>query len=79
MEQLTEDKWKDIINGFQKKKNAKFPNCLGAVDGKHIRIIQCESGSSYYNYKNYILIILLAVCDSNYMFTFVDIGSWKAR
>lgn len=75
MEQLTEDKWKDIRNGFQK--NAKFPNCLGAVDGKHIRIIQpAQSGSSYYIYKNYILIILLAVCDSNYMFTFVDIGSY---
>lgn len=75
MEQLTEDKWKDIRNGFQK--NAKFPNCLGAVYGKHIRIIQpAQSGSSYYIYKNYILIILLAVCDSNYMFTFVDIGSY---
>lgn len=46
MEQLTEDKWKDIINGF--KKTSKFPNCLGAVDGKHIRIIQpAQSGSSY--------------------------------
>lgn len=75
MEQLTEDKWKDIINGF--KKNAQFPNCLGAVDGKHIRIIQpAQSGSSYYNYKNYFSIILLAVCDSNHMFTFVDIGSY---
>lgn len=71
----TEDKWKNIINGF--KKTAKFPNCLGAVDGKHIRIIQpAQSGSSLYNYKNYFSIILLAVCDSYYMFNFVDIGSY---
>lgn len=66
----TEDKWKDIINGF--KKTARFSNCLGAVDGKHIKIIQpAQSESSYYNYKKYFSIILLAVCDSNYMF--VDI------
>lgn len=72
---LTEDRWKETINGF--KKTAQFPNCLGAVDGKHIRIIKpAQSGSAYYNYKNYFSIILLAVCDSNYMFTFVDIGSY---
>lgn len=44
-EQLTEDKWKDIIKGLKKK-------CLvsGAVDGKYITIRQpTQSGSSYYN------------------------------
>lgn len=34
---LTEDRWKEIINGFLK--TAQFPNGLGAVDGKHKRII----------------------------------------
>lgn len=72
---LTEDRWKEIINGFMK--TAQFPNCLGAVDGKHIRIIKpAGRGSAYYNYKKYFSVILMAVCDSNYMFTFVDIGSY---
>ncbi|XP_025197437.1 uncharacterized protein LOC112596159, partial [Melanaphis sacchari] len=31
------EKWQDIAQ--QLKSRANFPNCLGAVDGKHIRII----------------------------------------
>ena len=71
----TEDSWRNIAKGFEQYSN--FPNCLGAIDGKHIRIIQpFDSGSLYYNYKSYFSMVLLAVCDSNYMFTFVDIGSY---
>lgn len=32
----TEREWEDIASGFERKAN--FPHCLGAVDGKHIRI-----------------------------------------
>lgn len=32
----TEEHWKSIAEGFDIKWN--FPNCMGAVDGKHIRI-----------------------------------------
>ncbi|XP_046406063.1 protein ANTAGONIST OF LIKE HETEROCHROMATIN PROTEIN 1-like [Ischnura elegans] len=53
-----------------------FPNCVGAIDGKHI-IVQCFSntGSRFYNYKGTFSTVLLASCDAQYCFTFVSIGS----
>lgn len=72
---LTTAKWLEISEGF--KKNADFPHCLGAIDGKHIRMIKpANSGSMFYNYKQYFSMVLFAMCDSNYLFTFVDIGSY---
>jgi hypothetical protein len=70
----SEEKWLEIANGFER--HSHFPNCIGAIDGKHIRIIKpVDSGSLFYNYKHYFSTPLLAVCDSNYYFTYVDIGS----
>lgn len=67
--------WNKIVEKFNE--NANFPNCLGAIDGKHIRVIKPKhSGSLYHNYKHYFSIVLLAVCDSDYLFTYVDIGSY---
>ncbi|KAJ8869516.1 hypothetical protein PR048_028507 [Dryococelus australis] len=37
MPEPTEDKWLDISNKFWSKTN--FPNCVGSVDGKHVRCI----------------------------------------
>lgn len=61
----------DFFNQWQ------FPNCLGAIDGKHIRIkCPANSGSQYYNYKGYFSIVLQGVVDANYSFLCVDIGAY---
>lgn len=47
----TKDQWMEVADGFEK--NTNFPNCIEAIDGKHIRIIKpVDSGSLYYNIIN---------------------------
>jgi hypothetical protein len=73
MDQPSKKRWMEISEGFLK--NSDFPNCLGATDGKHVRVVKPKhSGCLYYNYKHYCSIQLLAICDANYCFTYVDIG-----
>jgi len=70
--------WEQISNGFQSRAN--FPHCISAVDGKHIRVKKpSNSGSMYFNYKDYFSIILLAVVDSEYRFIYVSVGSYGIR
>lgn len=53
-----------------------FPNCLGSVDGKHIRIVKpSQSGSFFFNYKGFHSIVLLGVVNANCEFIFVDVGT----
>jgi len=71
----TEDTWRKSEIGFKERWN--FPNCIGSIDGKHVEI-KCpnKSGTSYFCYKNYFSIVLLAIVDPYYNFIIVDIGSY---
>lgn len=71
----SENVWRDIAEGFSTRSN--FSHCVGALDGKHVETIKpAHSASMFYNYKNYFSILLFAVCDSNYKFLYVDVGSY---
>lgn len=70
----TEDEWMKIVQEFNEKWN--FPNCVGAIDGKHC-IIQApiKSGNDYFNnYKSTFSVVLMAIVDANYNFIYADVG-----
>ncbi|XP_062556435.1 uncharacterized protein LOC134221259 [Armigeres subalbatus] len=71
----TEQMFKLVADEYWQKWN--FPNCIGAIDGKHIRM-RCPpgSGSMYYNYKGYHSTVLQAVADANSKFLMVEIGGY---
>lgn len=73
--QPTTENWLKIAKDFHLR--AIFQNCLGAIDGKHIRTIKpYNSGSVCYNYKHFFSIILLAICDADYKFVYINVGAY---
>lgn len=84
---VTENMYKDTIKlpkNRQECENMKkgyleswnFPGVFGAIDGSHIPILAPrDDPEDYYNYKGFYSLILLALCDYKYMFTYADIGS----
>jgi len=72
---LNAEEWKKISENFFLK--WQFPNCIGALDGRHMEIqAPPYSGSQFYNYKGYFSIVLMAMCDADHKFTWVDIGQF---
>lgn len=68
------EEWLTVAEKFESR--WQFPNCIGAMDGKHI-VMQPpgNSGSYYYNYKHTNSIILMAVAGPNYECLYYDIGT----
>lgn len=65
----TENDWSKIMKGYYKRWN--MPNCLGALDGKHISIqAPKHSGTEFFSYKkefrSVCYILLLVYLPTNY-------------
>jgi hypothetical protein len=71
----TQERFREIAREMYETWN--FPHCIGAIDGKHVRIT-CprHTGTMYYNYKHFFLIVLLGVVDANYTFSVIDVGGY---
>ena len=73
----SKEKWLSVAKEFEEK--WQFPNCVGAIDGKHVPLINpFNSGSTYFSYKSFFSIVLLALVDADYEFLYVSIG-WDVR
>ncbi|KAG4065527.1 hypothetical protein HA402_013297 [Bradysia odoriphaga] len=70
----TADEWKEVSNDYYRIWD--YPNCVGALDGKHILIKPPpNSGSDYFNYKNQFSIVLMGLVDAHYRFIYVNVGA----
>ena len=68
----SKEKWLSVAKKFEEK--WQFPNCIGAIDGKHVSLINLfNSGSTYFNYKSFFSIVLLALVDADYKFLYVSV------
>ncbi len=66
------NQWITIRNDFW-----NFPNCVGAIDGKNVAIQKPSlPGSKFFNYKHFCSIVLMAISDATYCFTYIDVGSY---
>lgn len=68
----SEEEWMNVSRTFERW---NYPNCVGAVDGKHVVMVAPpNSGSIFYNYKHTHSIVLMAICDGDYKFIYIDAG-----
>lgn len=69
----SKNEWEEIACKYNELWN--FPNCIGAIDGKHVVMnAPPNSGSIFYNYKNTHSIVLMGIADAEYKLTYIDVG-----
>lgn len=74
----SEERFLNISENFIERWN--FPNCVGAIDGKHVRIrAPKHSGSAFFNYKKFHSIVLFAVVDAHANFIYIDVGAYGSQ
>lgn len=67
--------WFSIADQCHRKTD--FPNCIDAIDEKHIRCINArKSGSNYFNYKHFFSVVLMAVVDASMNFIGIDMSAY---
>ena len=67
--------WQLVADTFYKK--WQFPNCISAIDGKHVEMkTPSLSGSLYWNYKGYPSIVFIAVVDAFSRYTVIKVGAY---
>ena len=63
----SKEKWLSVAKELEEK--WQFPNCVGAVHGKLVPLINpFNSGSTCFNYKSFFSIVLFALIDADYKF-----------
>ena len=70
---VEEQDLKDNANGFSRFKRSRMINCIGAIDGTHIRI--ASSDMAYRNYKKYNSINCQVICDHMFYIRHVMAGA----
>ncbi len=70
----TPEEWRAMAQRFGER--WQFWHALGALDGKHVALLQPpNSGTTYHNYKKFFSIILMALVDADYSFAWIDVGT----
>lgn len=70
----TSEMWAASAEEFRRR--WRFPNCVAAIDGKHVQL-QCpnNTGSMYFNYKGTFSTVMLALVDASLKFRYISVGS----
>ncbi|XP_068093678.1 uncharacterized protein [Hyperolius riggenbachi] len=72
MPQPTEQLWGDVAEEFAIR--TQFPNCIGALDGRHIQF-QMPPRSGSKECKKFS-VVLMAIADSSYKFVAINVGPY---